>query len=300
MSDYSALLSGTVDLHVHAGPSLMARRFDALEVGRAARRAGMRGLLLKDHYVPTQDMAALVRRELVRESGESSPLVYGAICLNASAGGFSPAAVEAALTAGARMVYLPTVTAAHHAAVIDGKERGKLMPTPPIRHRAPVPVPEDLERWDDWVEIAELIARHDAVLSTGHMDRPTALRLCASAAKRGVRRFLATHAMLFEPLDDGFIAAADALGMLIEITALPTVTPGFTLPEFGQPLQRVTGVLDRLGPDRVVLSSDCGHPEGEMTVTAFGEYLELLWRSGVPEARLRTMAAENPAALIEP
>lgn len=297
---YSELLSDAVDLHVHAGPSLMARRFDALEVARAAQRAHMGGILLKDHYVPTQDLAGLVRRELEREAGEAALDVHGAICLNASVGGFSPAAVEVALTAGARMVYLPTITAAHHTRMIEGKRRGKLMPTPPIRHRPPTPVPEDLEHWPDWIEIAELIARFDAVLSTGHMDRPTALRLVESARRHGVRRFLATHAMLFEPLDEHFITAAAELDIHIEVTALPTVFPEFTLPEFGQPVRRVTGMIDRLGAARVVLSSDCGHPEGPNTVSAFGEYLDLLVRSGVSEARVRTMVVDNPTALIAP
>jgi len=297
---FSPLLAGTTDLHVHAGPSIMPRRFDALEVVRTAQAAGMSGVLLKDHYVPTQDIARLAQNELERQHGPGAMTVAGAVCLNASIGGFNPAAVEVGLKAGARMVFLPTVNAQHHEEMIEGKERGKLMPTPLLKRRENIAPPDGVDGWESWLEIADLIAEHDAVLSTGHMDRDSSLAFIASAYKRGARRFLVTHASLFEPLDRPFVEAIEPFGAFFEVTALPTLFPGFTLPEFGQPIQAVVRLLGELGPAQTVLSSDCGHPEGPHTVEAFGDYLELLSRSGIPARDLTTMAATNPTGLLRP
>ena len=65
-------LDGVVDLHVHTGPDVRPRKMTGLELARAARSAGMRGFLLKNHHVPT--VIAAYERSL---TARTSAIVQG-------------------------------------------------------------------------------------------------------------------------------------------------------------------------------------------------------------------------------
>ncbi len=45
-----ALMKGSIDLHVHSGPSVMARRLDHIDELKEASAAGQKAMLIKDHY----------------------------------------------------------------------------------------------------------------------------------------------------------------------------------------------------------------------------------------------------------
>src|SRR5438094_674346 len=83
---------------------------DAL-LARRCWDAGLAGFVLKSHYVPTAERAAVVNEAL---GGEVQ--VLGALALNASVGGMNPLAVEIAAREGARILWMPTVDAANHRA----------------------------------------------------------------------------------------------------------------------------------------------------------------------------------------
>ena len=78
----------------------LARRFAEL---------GLAGFVLKSHYAPTAERAAVVRAAV--------PGVWalGAIALNNGVGGLNAQAVEIAARGGARIVWLPTVDAENEA-----------------------------------------------------------------------------------------------------------------------------------------------------------------------------------------
>ena len=56
-------LAGTIDFHVHSGPDSFTRSVTDLEIARLARAAGMRALVLKNHFTLTADRAYLAERE---------------------------------------------------------------------------------------------------------------------------------------------------------------------------------------------------------------------------------------------
>ncbi len=55
------LVRGAYDLHVHVEPDLAARRIDDLALARRFAELGLAGFVLKSHYVPTAERAAVVR-----------------------------------------------------------------------------------------------------------------------------------------------------------------------------------------------------------------------------------------------
>src|SRR5262245_55763914 len=104
------LLKGAVDLHVHSGPSVMARQVDHIDAMEQAASAGMRAILFKDHYYPTAPIVELIRARYAHTGVEA----FGGLVLNNAMGGFNPYAVEHALKLGTKIIWMPTVSAANH------------------------------------------------------------------------------------------------------------------------------------------------------------------------------------------
>src|SRR5205823_8046638 len=54
------LVRGAYDLHVHTSPDIMPRSASDLELAHRCRQWGLAGFVIKSHYVPTAERAALV------------------------------------------------------------------------------------------------------------------------------------------------------------------------------------------------------------------------------------------------
>src|SRR3989454_11480793 len=106
---------GGYDLQVHVAPDVIERRTDDVDLARDFLAHGLRGFVLKSHYVPTAERAKVVARAV------PGIKAYGAITLNHSVGGLNPVALEIAGRSGAKIVWMPTVDAENETAGrIDG------------------------------------------------------------------------------------------------------------------------------------------------------------------------------------
>lgn len=175
------MLTGLVDLHVHAGPSLWPRRYQDPEALRVAREAGVRVLVLKAHEGSTVERARLL--------GEGA---VGGVVLNAPAGGANPDAVRVAAGLGGRVVWMPTLSAPAHIASAHSTELS-------VHHAlsfTEVPVCQAGALRPEWLPVLDEVARHDLVLASGHVSMDEAVILFAAAVGRGVRRLLVNHPRL--------------------------------------------------------------------------------------------------------
>src|SRR5438067_11613205 len=105
LSANAQTLSGAIDMHAHADPDGTPRKIDAIDLARLAKQRGMRAIVLKNHYEPTQTLAYIVRKEVPGIE------VFGGISLDLTVGGVNPAAVEwmTKVRGGyGRVVWLPT------------------------------------------------------------------------------------------------------------------------------------------------------------------------------------------------
>ena len=165
---------GAYDIHVHIEPDVMRRRIDDLSLARRCADAGLAGFVLKSHYVPTAERAAVVRNAVPGAD------VRGAITLNAAVGGINPVAVEIAARSGAAVVWLPTVDSSNQRACLARDPEGARPPMwaalqADLRERGiaadPVPVlGDDGQITHDLRHVLSLIAEHDMVLATGHLS----------------------------------------------------------------------------------------------------------------------------------
>lgn len=285
----SSILEGAFDLHVHASPDVVPRAADLVDLARAAREAGMAGIGLKDHLTSTVGRCHALNRLF-----PDGPRFYSSIVLNPAVGGLNPAAVEAALGAGADIVYFPTHAAAHHVDTLGPD-------VTPVPHPASgvqrIEILDEIGKIRSVVgDILDEIARHDAVLATGHISPRESLALLEEAARRGVRRMVVTHASESVPgMSVGDQRRAVELGALIEhcFLAATSCCPG------NIPLEVIAEQIRQVGSRNVILSSDFGQPENGPPVEAFATHVERLEALGVSEEEIRHMLRDNPRRLVE-
>ncbi len=79
LSANAQTLSGAIDMHAHADPDGTPRKIDAIDLARLAKQRGMRAIVLKNHYEPTQSLAYIVRKEaqvkLTKQQRPFAPVV---------------------------------------------------------------------------------------------------------------------------------------------------------------------------------------------------------------------------------
>lgn len=286
-----SLLAGAFDLHVHAPPSAVPRVQSLGQIVDEAAAAGMAGLLIKDQALPTVGPC-----QAMMEARPGCPRLISAVALNPPLGGLNPTAAEAALVCGTDVVYFPTYGAANHI----GRWGAGLPPTAyPLG-------PEDkegltiLDRAGRLApragEILDLIARHKAVVATGHLAPAESLALLREAKARGIEARLVTHAsQSVTPLSPAEQAEAAGLGAFIEhcFFAVTESCPDKIS------LAQMAAQIRRVGVDKVILSSDFGQPANGPVVAGFAKHLDLLGREGFSRAELRTMIVDNPRRLLE-
>ena len=119
------LLSGAIDMHVHAFPDPeIDTGWDQINIAKRATEAGMGGVVYKAHTFPTAATAPLVQQvvdDYARSIGKEPARVYGGIVLNNYVGGLNPASVEMAIKLGGKVVWLPSHHSAHHRQVMGQK-----------------------------------------------------------------------------------------------------------------------------------------------------------------------------------
>ena len=274
------------DTHVHAAPCVTARLLDDVDTVAAYEAAGFDGCVLKGHCESTVGRAAAAGR------GRRIS-VYGGLVLNAVVGGLNPAAAAAALTLGARVVWLPTVDAvAHRAAALSHPPscapvlgEGPCYAAPPLDPSSAGPLRT----------IFRLVADHDAVLATGHMGAQELQWVVDEAVAAGVRRVLLTHPSFTVPA-----LSSEQTRSLCERGAIAEITAYQLLDQPGCDAAQLAAFVRAVGPERCLLSSDAGQPSSPPAPEALHRLLDALAGEGIDPGALRAMVSETPATLITP
>jgi hypothetical protein len=288
-------LEGAYDIHVHAGPELFKRIGDCVDFATQARDAGMRGLVFKAHHEPTATRAYYTSKMV--EGIE----LYGGVVLNDFIGGVNPTAVAAALHQGARIIWGPTMHAKHHVEILGKGTYGVGHMTLPPELASPGVVVTDSSGalLPGMEEIIRLAKQYDATIATGHLGPDDVRALVLGCEKEGVRCLL-TH-VFFLDKEEGFLLEMSEHGALLEVSA----SVAFPLEHFllrnrggGMQLEAVARLVNEVGADRVVMSSDCGQIHNAAPVEALRSFLNAVKAVGVSEDDVYTMIRETPRKLL--
>ncbi len=271
-------LNGVVDIHAHCDPDSIPRSIDAIDLAKLARDRGIRALVLKNHYEPTESLAFLVRKVVPGIE------LFGGIALNRTVGGINPAAVErmTGVKGGwGRVVWMPTFDAENK--VKYSKESRPFVSV----SKGGVLVPEVRE-------VIALIAKHHLTLATGHSSPQEDLMLIREARAAGVQSIVVTHGML-PPVGMNVEQMREAarLGAYIEFVYNALIGPSkaFEIAEYAQAMHAV-------GPEHCILSSDLGQAGNPLHPDGLEAFFAALRGQGFTVAEIERMAKVNPARLL--
>jgi len=286
------LLRGAIDMHVHSAPDLFARSCDHLELALDALQHGMRAVALKCHFAMTPFRAAVVERAV---SGDVK--VFGGIVLNHAVGGFNPYAVDAALKAGAKIVWMPTISAANHlkhygfgAYKAQRVLGGDLLPfkegLTPLKGGGIVA---------ELSQILGLIADANAILGTSHFSVEESKVLVEEAKRVGVKKIVVTHPefeVVNMPVKDQIELARK--GAYMERTILP-VTPMWRTMD----VDAMVKIIKDVGADHAIMATDLGQVHNPKPVEGYRMFIQMLLEKGMTPQEIEVMAKTNPARLLD-
>ena len=285
-----ALLIGAIDMHCHSGPSVMPRRIDHIEALQEAAEAGMTALLFKDHFYSATPVTEL----LSAHYGHLEVTMLSGVPLNDTAGGLNPYAVDHGLKLGARLVWMPTFSAANH---IRHNRRGHLLPTkvPMKRPRMLTVIDEDGRIKNEVKEILDQIAEFDAVLSAGHLHISEIWPLFEEAERRGVSRRLVQHPTYTIGASYADIRELTESGAFIE-HSLCMFIPESRFNYY--PEEELRDVIEAGGTEQTILGSDLGQIDNPTPVSGFKAVIRLCIDLGFDDATIRRLVGGNAARLL--
>ncbi len=285
------MMHGVIDMHLHAIPaswsdrsmrSNVPSRPALLDIAASFSRASMCPM-------PTE-WSSCVRCPWID--------LFGSIVLNHPVGGLNPEALSAAIGFGVKVVWLPTVHAAHH-------QRHFGMPTYPwqtalglerTRTKAEPLLLLDAEGGLK-PEVAEIIAlckQADLVLGTGHVSLDEVMAVLRESRRIGFERVVITHVGWHAtdwPIEA--LTAMLALGCTFEFTVNPL------MPNRQQASPKdFANRIRAVGVENCVASTDLGQHDNAHPIEGFRMWLRILVAHGFSAADIDVMARRNPARLL--
>ena len=267
-------LTGVIDMHVHAGPDSLPRAMNDLEAARRARDAGLRAIVLKNHFTMTTDRAALAIEQV--EGLE----IFGGIALNRAVGGINPEAVRQSVAfdgGRGKVVWLPTFDAEFYV-----KRAGT--------GATYVSVMKNGNPVAELVEVFQIVAENNLILAMGHSAPEEVLVLIPFAKKQGVRQILVTHVFGQDATNLQMQQMADA-GAMMELDWLAA----YTNPEL---LKDYVEVIQSIGAEHFIISSDFGQAGNPDHATGMRQFIKALIEAGINQTQIQMMARNNPATLL--
>ena len=270
---------------------------DSAEIARWCAEAGMAGIVIKSHFESTVSKAYHARLAVRDDYPDFK--VFSGIALNRGVGGVNPGAVELALQQGAKVVWLPTLDAANHAAAFGaGGTYGFKAMTLTSRRKGSAPlyrvIGENGKLTSEAKEIVQLVVEYDAILATGHISKQEIIATVEYALGISAKRLVITHPELAAPkLDLPTMVELAKAGAYMEFCAV-NLLPVF----YSISVQGLLEAIEAVTPERAILSSDGGQPFNPRPHEAIRIVIQSLHEKGLAIDAVRTICIENQKKLL--
>ena len=286
------LLQGAIDFHIHAGPDVVPRLMDDLQLAEAARDAGMGGIVLKTHHMMTADRARIAQR-LFPEIR-----VFGGLALNSpTCGGLNPEAVRVALRLGARVVWLPTISAANHIEKTRKRTTASLGALSKGFTLSPIELLDEAGAAKPALqEILEMVAEANIVLATGHISALEITTVVEAALAAGARKILVNHPEIWligMSLEQQRSLAAK--GVTFERCLRSATSPDDTR----IPIESIADQIRAVGADSTIMATDYGQVDSHPAPQGMLLYIRQMLEQGIPADDIDKMVRVNPARLLD-
>ncbi len=281
------IMRGACDLHIHCWPDpLIDTGWSQSHIAKRATDEGMKAVLFKSMTMPTAFTAPYVQEvvDIYAKEKELEPVrVFGGIVCNYYVGGLYPESVEMCARAGGKKVWLPSHDSAHHHRVMGEKGGIELLNSKgkPLK---------------ELMEILEIVKKYDMILDPCHASVKERFVVIDAARKMGIKRIMLTHpnwnvnrATIEQQAEMGRRGAFVGLFMYSSV-------PHFNNPN-GDPLEMLK-IIKKVGPDRIVMSTDLGTMLNVHPVEGMKLFIRLLLALGVSRRNIEKMVKKNPSYLL--
>lgn len=285
-------LKGFVDMHMHAWPDMsraQVRKTTNKDAFEKCREAGMGGVVLKTNGWPIPSQA--------HEYNDMYDdfTVFASVSLNQTAGGAHPWVAEHAHEMGAKMLWLPTWSSEcdinadfSFAKVLAGDNVHMLDETCKV-------VDENGKLLDDIKGIVDICNKYDMVLGTGHISAEECIEVSKYCKEVGYKKLIVTHIWAgIGPIDDKQVKECVDNGAYIEFCTLDTF-PDYYYPI---PIKDIARIVDLIGGDRVVISTDFFWDWVPPIPEQIGTLWQQLLDEGVAFEQIEAMS-KVPATLLD-
>jgi len=289
------LIRGGFDPHVHVAPDFAQRRITDLELADRCAAVGLAGFGLKSHYTATVERAAVVT------AARPGVRALGTIVLNHAVGGLNATAVEVAAREGARIVWLPTVSAPGEFAEVEHADPDGKVPVwvrfelelraAGAKPRA-VPVLDATGRvLPELHEVLEVVAHHGITLATGHLSQDEIVAVVDAAVQAKVATIVVTHPEFpSQSLGPEIQRELADRGALME--------RAFTTPYTGKcTWEQIFAATRAVGAERTVWGSDLGQVFNPPVEDGLAIMADRFLEAGFSEQEVQMMAVQNTRRL---
>lgn len=294
MKEIAELLYGAIDMHVHAYPDVSLKHPQHRSNDNVIEQcitAGMGGLVLKTHGWPSVGLAHQLNGE------HENFTVYPSVSLNVMAGGPHPWVVEMAIGMGARMIWLPTWSAAsdrNHTGFGVIAEQYIPRTKAGLRDKDFYYLLDEKGNLSEEIKECIVLCRdHDIVLGTGHISAEESMAVGRFAQEIGYHKVCLTHPRSdcsFNQFEQ--IQAFAQMGHYVEFCTL-AVAPMYSSMSIGD----MKRIIEEAGPEHCYISTDHFFDWTPSIPQQIYEVLGCLMESGVSYEDLQVIM-DNPKHLL--
>jgi hypothetical protein len=289
------LVRGGFDPHVHVAPDFARRRITDLELADRCAAVGLAGFGLKSHYTATAERAAVVT------AARPGVRALGTIALNHAVGGLNATAVEVAAREGARIVWLPTVSAPGEFVEVEHADADGKVPVwvrfelelraAGAKPRAVPVLDADGRPLPELHEVLEVIAHHGITLATGHLSQAEIVAVVDAAVQAKVTTIVVTH-----PEFPSQSLPPEVQRELADRGAL--MERAFTTPYTGKcTWEQIFRATRAVGAARTVWGSDLGQVFNPPVEDGLAIMADRFLEAGFSEQEVQMMAVHNTRRL---
>ena len=289
----SKLLIGAVDTHVHSGPGMVQRSLDHAEAAREAMEANMRAIVIKDQHSSTAGIAYFIQKYIVKDKNFS---IFGGLAMNNAAGGVNPYTVESAISNGAKIIWMPTLSAKNHheQEAKLSEEAKKSMPTPTkklLGDPGLTILDNDGKLLPCIKDICKMIADSDIVLATGHLSKREVNLLLDEAVGQGVKRILINHPehLLYATIDEMKDYAKSGFFQEHSLTLVYSHKSTY---------EYIYQMIREVGAEMSMVGSDMGQVNRPHPVEGIKQWAAAMLELGLKDEEIKTILCKNPARLL--
>ena len=291
MNKLKEIIKQAIDIHVHIGPEVIPRKFNAVDLTKR-EKGRLYGAVLKNHFYSTVPFI----KELKSTKGLR---LVGSIVLNNSVGGINPEAIyiQTLLTSKPFFVWFPTINAENFLKKSKYETdplwvKKKSFTARESREVKKIQIFENNSLNTNTIQVLELIKKYDLVLATGHISWQESVKLIHKALQIGITKIVITHP-IYQKINMPLKTQKNLsnLGCYIEQSYST-----YSIDKI--PIEKIAKQIKYIGSKSVILSSDVGQTFSPLPSDALLKFAILLKKEGIKNEEIFEMMVKNPRLLL--